>query len=265
MCVRRCSPLHTQVCHVKDRKPVAIQDIKSANPYLIEPEHFGAIPVNSSPSDKRNRPHLLAHFCRMFVTGESCGSPKFKVVGFVTWDRKESCVSPKFQPFVKSTACKISSPRLPAITLVHVRLFLALVRSASSCLSFRRSLLVENLALRQQLIVLKRKHPRPKLRALDKLFWVLARRCWSAWKQSLIVVCRFSRKWRAALSVSELFRPSGEDFKGVRVDRSDEVGAGRRAVLARPGFHRLDEPTRLSLGMVASQQSPLPFHLARSL
>jgi hypothetical protein len=29
--------------------------------------------------------------------------------------------------------------------------------------------------------------------------------------------------------------------------------------------HRLDEPTRLSLGMVASLQSPLPFHLARSL
>jgi transposase len=29
--------------------------------------------------------------------------------------------------------------------------------------------------------------------------------------------------------------------------------------------HRLDEPTRLSLGMVASLQSPLPFYLARSL
>jgi hypothetical protein len=29
--------------------------------------------------------------------------------------------------------------------------------------------------------------------------------------------------------------------------------------------HRLDEPTRLSLGMVASLQSPLPFHLALSL
>src|SRR5207237_10874127 len=29
--------------------------------------------------------------------------------------------------------------------------------------------------------------------------------------------------------------------------------------------HRLDEPTKLSLGMVASLQSPLPFYLARSL
>ena len=36
----------------------------------------------------------------------------------------------------------------------------------------RRSLLLENLALRQQLAVLKRRHPRPRLDLLDKLFWV---------------------------------------------------------------------------------------------
>ena len=35
----------------------------------------------------------------------------------------------------------------------------------------RRSLLLENLALRQQLAVLKRRHPRPRLDLLDKLFW----------------------------------------------------------------------------------------------
>src|ERR1017187_3730713 len=52
----------------------------------------------------------------------------------------------------------------------------------------RRSLLLENLALRQQVNVLKRKHPKPKLRVLDKLFWVVARRFRSEWKQSLIVV-----------------------------------------------------------------------------
>jgi transposase InsO family protein len=47
---------------------------------------------------------------------------------------------------------------------------------------------LENLVLRQQLAVLKRRHPRPKLGAFDKLFWVLARRFWSGWKQALIVV-----------------------------------------------------------------------------
>ena len=52
----------------------------------------------------------------------------------------------------------------------------------------RHSLLLENLALRQQLVVLKRRHPRPKLDLSDKLFWLLVRRCWSGWKQALLVV-----------------------------------------------------------------------------
>src|SRR6266446_8637938 len=52
----------------------------------------------------------------------------------------------------------------------------------------RRSLLLENLALRQQLAALKRRHPRPCLGVFDKLFWVIARRVCSAWKQSLLIV-----------------------------------------------------------------------------
>src|SRR5258707_14162406 len=52
----------------------------------------------------------------------------------------------------------------------------------------RRSLLLENLALRQQLAVLKRRNPRPRLDLLDKLFWVAIRRFWSAWQQTLIAV-----------------------------------------------------------------------------
>jgi putative transposase len=52
----------------------------------------------------------------------------------------------------------------------------------------RRSLLVENLVLRQQLATLKRRHPRSRLTVFDKLFWVLARRFWSGWNQVLIIV-----------------------------------------------------------------------------
>src|ERR1700756_113659 len=52
----------------------------------------------------------------------------------------------------------------------------------------RRSLLLENLALRQQLVSLKRRHARPSFNPFDKLFWVIARRVWSAWKHSLIIV-----------------------------------------------------------------------------
>ncbi|HET9399620.1 MAG TPA: hypothetical protein VFO34_01605 [Candidatus Acidoferrales bacterium] len=35
---------------------------------------------------------------------------------------------------------------------------------------------------------MKRKHPRPQLSVADRLFWVVVRRVWSGWKQSLIVV-----------------------------------------------------------------------------
>jgi hypothetical protein len=52
----------------------------------------------------------------------------------------------------------------------------------------RRSLLLENLALRQQLVALRRRHPRPSIDPFDKLFWVIARRVWSDWKRSLLIV-----------------------------------------------------------------------------
>jgi putative transposase len=70
----------------------------------------------------------------------------------------------------------------------------------------RRSLLIENLALRQQLAVFKRQNSRPRLAAVDKMFWVLLRRCWSSWETALIVVspdtvvrwhrAGFQRYWR---------------------------------------------------------------------
>ena len=52
----------------------------------------------------------------------------------------------------------------------------------------RRDLILENLALRQQLGVFKTRHRKPKLVLPDKLFWVLVRRFWSNWKRVLVVV-----------------------------------------------------------------------------
>jgi len=66
-----------------------------------------------------------------------------------------------------------------------LRLLLVLtVRSFRS----RRDLILENLALRQQLAVLKQKHPQLRLATSDKLFWVTLRRLWPKWKQALILV-----------------------------------------------------------------------------
>jgi putative transposase len=52
----------------------------------------------------------------------------------------------------------------------------------------RRDLLLENLALRQQLGLLRQRHPRLQLAAPDKFFWVMLRRLWPGWKRALILV-----------------------------------------------------------------------------
>jgi hypothetical protein len=52
----------------------------------------------------------------------------------------------------------------------------------------RRDLLLENLALRQQLSVLRERRPVPQLPAPDKLFWVILRRFWPGWKRTLVLV-----------------------------------------------------------------------------
>ena len=49
-------------------------------------------------------------------------------------------------------------------------------------------IVLENLALRQQLATMKRCAKRPQLRASDRLFWIILSRFWSNWRQVLIVV-----------------------------------------------------------------------------
>jgi len=68
--------------------------------------------------------------------------------------------------------------------LTILRLF-SLIPSA---LRLRSDLALENLALRQQLAVLKRQLPRPKLRWSDRFFWLLLSRSWHSWKDALHIV-----------------------------------------------------------------------------
>ncbi len=55
------------------------------------------------------------------------------------------------------------------------RLILSIVRAA--CLR-REDLIIENAALRQQLAVLKDKHPRPRLHPADRVFWAALSSAW---------------------------------------------------------------------------------------
>jgi hypothetical protein len=63
-------------------------------------------------------------------------------------------------------------------------IFLALIR----CVRSRRELVLENLALRQQLAALAARQPRPRLAVRDRLFWVILRRFWSDWRRVLVIV-----------------------------------------------------------------------------
>src|SRR6202521_1391759 len=96
--------------------------------------------------------------------------------------------SPKLCPCAFSTAWIIAIHRPTAIRAPMFSIIAVLTGTMLRVFRTRRNLLLENLVLRQQLTVLKRKRPRPRIAALDKLFWVLARRFWSGWKHALIVV-----------------------------------------------------------------------------
>src|SRR5580698_5618884 len=69
--------------------------------------------------------------------------------------------------------------------LVSVRHVLGWVVSAFRS---REDLILENLALRQQLLALHAKRPRRRLTGLHKLFWVALRTFWSGWTKPLVLV-----------------------------------------------------------------------------
>src|SRR5579864_6357981 len=57
-----------------------------------------------------------------------------------------------------------------------------------SAFGSRKDLVLENLALRQQLLALNTKRPHRRLSGMQKLFWVLLQRFWSGWQKPLVLV-----------------------------------------------------------------------------
>jgi hypothetical protein len=57
-----------------------------------------------------------------------------------------------------------------------------------SALRIRGDLVLENLALCQQLAVFKRRDPRPHLIHPDRLFWIALSRVWSRWRETMVLV-----------------------------------------------------------------------------
>jgi hypothetical protein len=64
----------------------------------------------------------------------------------------------------------------------------AFVGAMLAAMKPRASLVAENLALRQQLAVLRRATPRPRLHPVDRAFWAVLSRTWSRWADVLAIV-----------------------------------------------------------------------------
>jgi len=69
-----------------------------------------------------------------------------------------------------------------------LHLLYALLATARSSLRSQRELAIENLALRQQLAILKRTTKRPKLTHADRAFWVALSHLWPDWQHALLLV-----------------------------------------------------------------------------
>src|ERR1700722_8862859 len=105
----------------------------------------------------------------------------------------------------------------------------------------RHDLGLEIVALRQQLMVLKRQTKRAHLRRSDRLFWVLLRRAWSLWANPLLSGSRtqsFDGTGKASVCTGAFF----PDAK-VLAERSPETKFGLPSTPWRTGTQPRELPT----------------------
>ena len=74
------------------------------------------------------------------------------------------------------------------------------VRAVALACHGHQELVLENIALRQQLNALKRTVTRPSVRRRDRLFWIVAGKTWQPWRTALVfvqpdTVMRWHREW----------------------------------------------------------------------
>ena len=99
----------------------------------------------------------------------------------------------------------------PAMILTILQLVSLIPTALKQC----SELALENLALRQQLAVLNRRHRRPKLRKLDRLLWVLLSRSWERWRETLVIVKpETALRWHRGRFASYWTRLSGKNGPG---------------------------------------------------
>ncbi len=110
----------------------------------------------------------------------------------------------------------------------------------------RRTLVLENLALRHQLAVLQRAAPRPRLGTSDRLFWVLLSRLWSGWADAVSVVqpatvIRWQRTGFNQTHLRRLLRDYLAYYHSVRTHLSLDKDAPQPRAVERPDLGRIVE------------------------
>jgi hypothetical protein len=88
---------------------------------------------------------------------------------------------------VECAIIDVSILRVRLATLMR-HLLCALLATARSSLRPQRELAIENLALRQQLAMLKRTTKCPRLTNADRAIWVALCGLWSDWQHALLLV-----------------------------------------------------------------------------
>ena len=130
--------------------------------------------------------------------------------------------------------------------MLYLALLLATLRRA---LHARRDLLIENLALRQQLAVYTRRGRRPQLRNADRRFWSLLARSWAEWRSTLVLVqpdsvVRWHRgAWRL-LDVEESQPGTGPPANRCETTRAHSAHRPREPALGRGADRRRAASTR---------------------
>ena len=116
-----------------------------------------------------------------------------------------------------------------------------------------RELVLENLALRQQLNALRRTGKRPRLGRRDRLFWIVLANAWRHWRAALVLVHPEHRRAMA----SRVAPPAMDAALGAGSCRPPAYGDGHSQT-GQPDGGR-DRPTKPAIGAsFASGAGPVP-------
>jgi transposase InsO family protein len=113
-----------------------------------------------------------------------------------------------------------------------ITLWISILRSTAALFRSRQDQAIVELALRQQLVIYARRHPRPRIAPLDRAFWVALSRLWPRWKSVLVIVQpetvvrwhkrRFRAYWRSISTPGPGRPPISEATKALIIRMATE-------------------------------------------